>query len=65
MSPGEREEEKERKFRELIARDQRRVERRQRREERKGMSELERRIENHRSLDRAGLGFMDFLNHGG
>ena len=53
----EKEEGREREYTEKMRR-------RERREERKGMSELERRIENHRNLDRAGLGFMDFLNHG-
>ena len=38
--------------------------RRQRREERRGMSDLERRIEGQQDLDRAGRNFMDFLNHG-
>ena len=38
--------------------------RRQRREERKDMTDLERRIENQGNLDRAGRGFMDYLNYG-
>ena len=38
--------------------------REERREERKDMTELERRIERHAGLERAGKGFMDYLNYG-
>ena len=38
--------------------------REERKEERKDMTELERRIERHTGLERAGRGFMEYLNYG-
>ena len=53
----------ERKKREEAMRERMRR-REERKEERKDMTELERRIERHAGLERAGRGFMDYLNYG-
>jgi len=55
--------EKERKKREEAMRENMRR-REERKEDRKDMTELERRIENHTGLERAGRSFMDYLNYG-